>query len=148
MNNTENVIVEINGIKMEVDLRHARQVYENLRVGSRVKILEKGYSDHSVYPGVIVGFENFVNLPTIIVAVLKSDYSGSDLKFYSINSESKNVEMVPALDWYPAIAMENAVIKFDAEIKKLTLQIEDIEMKKKKFFMDNFNKLFLNDARL
>lgn len=37
-------IVEINGIKMEVDMRHAKTI-DTYKIGDRVKVLVKQYSD-------------------------------------------------------------------------------------------------------
>ena len=42
----EKTIVEINGIKMEVDLRHATRV-EEFKIGSKVKVLKKQYENHN-----------------------------------------------------------------------------------------------------
>lgn len=70
MNDQNKRVIEINGVKLEVDMRYAKRVDE-LRVGSKVKVLNKEYSSYKVYPGVIVGFEEFDNLPTIVVAYLE-----------------------------------------------------------------------------
>src|SRR5690606_28503543 len=70
----EKTIIEVNGVKLEVDLRTAKRVDE-LRVGDRVKVLTKDYrGEYEVHAGTIVGFEPFENLPTVIVAYLKRDY--------------------------------------------------------------------------
>ena len=75
--NTQTAIVEVNGIKLEVDLRTAKridQLTDQLTIGSRVKCLVKQYSDFKTVPGVVVGFEPFEKLPTIVVAYLDTDY--------------------------------------------------------------------------
>ena len=52
-------IIEINGIKLEVDLSTAKRIDE-FRVGDNVKVLRKGYNDNfEVLAGVIVEFVNF-----------------------------------------------------------------------------------------
>lgn len=91
-------IVEIDGVKIEVDMRTAKKV-EEFRVGSPIKILVKnGPSDSSVYPAVIVDFEEFASLPTITVAYIKSSYYNStNLEFAYINANSTSkYEIVPA----------------------------------------------------
>ena len=98
--NTETTIIEINGVKMEVDLRHAKIVHQNIRVGSRVKPPEKGgYGGPTVFPGVVVGFEPFTDLPTIIVAYVKTGYSAPGLEFAYINAKcAEKWDMVPSMD--------------------------------------------------
>jgi hypothetical protein len=46
-------VIEINGVKMEVDMRYAKRVDE-LRIGSRVKVLIKEYSSYKIYLGVSI----------------------------------------------------------------------------------------------
>ena len=60
-------IIEINGVKMEVDLRHATQIHTEIKIGSKVKVLHKQHGGQNIYHGVVCGFENFVDLPTIEV---------------------------------------------------------------------------------
>ena len=81
---------EINGVKMQVDLRYATRI-EELRVGDKVKVLTKGYSGHTVHSGVIIGFEPFKELPTIVVCYVASSYSEVKLEFVHYNAKSENV---------------------------------------------------------
>src|SRR5690625_1881074 len=95
-------IIEINGIKMEVDTRYARRI-DTFQVGTKVKILLKqdgyGGKDTKVYSGVIVGFEPFDSLPTIVVCYLEIDYSGAHIKFAYVNTATdKKWEIVAAVD--------------------------------------------------
>ena len=86
-------LIEVNGVKLEVDMRYAKKV-EQYRVGDKVKVLIKKYSDTSTsHIGVIVGFDNFEQRPTIIVAYIESDYSGTKLNFVHINKDTKDVEI-------------------------------------------------------
>lgn len=84
-------IIEINGIKMEVDLRQAK-VIENYKIGDNVRLLVKEYDGYKVFPAVIVSFDAFTKLPTIVVAYLEMGYQTADLKFAYINSESAKTE--------------------------------------------------------
>jgi hypothetical protein len=60
----QTTIIEIGGVKLEVDLRSAKRIDE-LKIGSRVKCLQKpSYGEMKTLPGVIVGFEPFPSLPT------------------------------------------------------------------------------------
>jgi hypothetical protein len=129
---TEKTIVTINGIRMEVDLRHATIVHENLQIGSKVKILEKAaYGGPKVYPGVIVGFDAFPSLPTITVAYVTGNYSQSDIAFAAINEKSGDKwELVPSQDDDLPIKRETLLGAFEREILKHQREIEAIEQKR------------------
>lgn len=80
-------IVEINGIKMAIDERTATiQKVDTFKVGDPVKVLIKEYSSYNAKFGVIIGFDNFKNRPTITVAYV--DYS--ELKYVSIHQGSEH----------------------------------------------------------
>lgn len=133
-------IIEINGIKMEVDLRYATQVYENIKIGSRVKILDKEYTDSKVHHGVVVAFDNFKDRPTITVLAVKQSYGNAELQFYYIHEGSK-AEMVPAMDWLPDVEKGKVVDKLEREIAKKQAEIEDLEARRN-FFIQQFGKFF------
>jgi hypothetical protein len=145
--NTETTIVEINGVKMEVDLRHAKVVHENIRVGSKVKILEKGgYDGPKVHPGVVVGFEPFTDLPTIIVAYVHQNYSESSLKFAYINSKSaEKWDMVPAVDDELPLVKADVLAYFEREAIKKETELHDIHAKRD-FFLRHFNAYFTSST--
>jgi len=116
-------IVEINGIKMEVDLRTAKKV-EHFKVGDRVKVLIKEYNDWKTHHGVIVAFDQFENLPSICVCYMK--YSG--LEFATINSKSKDVEICACND--DVIIEQGSIIDtFTKDIERKKAEIRDIEAK-------------------
>ena len=74
---SEKTIIEINGVKMEIDLRQAT-VVENFKVGDKVKVLIKTYNDSfQSHVGTIVGFDAFKERPTIILAYLANDYGSA-----------------------------------------------------------------------
>lgn len=142
---SETRIIEINGVKMEVDLRHARVVHENIKVGSKVKLLQKpGPYSHetSVHPGVVVGFEPFADLPTIIVAYVKIGYGESGLNFAYINAKSADKwDMVPSLDDERPIDQADVLGFFDREANKKRAELADIEAKRD-YFLRHFNAYF------
>lgn len=130
-------IIEVNGVKLEVDLRTAKRVDE-LRVGDRVKVLIKGYSEYKVHAGTIVGFEPFQNLPTVIVAYLEHDWASVGVKFLYFNAQTKETEIVKAIDDDQLdINKADILQRFDKEIAKKHEEAEDLE-RRRKFFVDNF----------
>lgn len=139
----ENIqVVEINGVKLEVDMRTARSI-ENYKIGDRVKVLVKGYSDYKPYPGVIVAFDMFEKMPTITVAYLDIDYSGTEIKFAYIHGGEKNEDDPEIAPYNDDIQVDKADVidRLDKEIDKKKAEIEDLE-RKKSYFLKNFNKYF------
>lgn len=137
MSENTKTIIEVNGVKLEVDLRHAKRVDE-LRVGDRVKVLTKAYDGYKVSAGSVIGFEPFSKLPTIIVAYVEGGYSTHDIKFVHFNAQSKDVEIVKAIDDDALdIAKENVLASLDREIEKKRREIADIE-EKRAYFLRNF----------
>lgn len=139
----QSTVVEINGVKMEVDMRYAKRI-DTLRVGSKVKLLHKGdsYSRTSVYPGVVVGFEPFKDLPTIIVCYLKQEYGECKLEFAYINSGSnEKYDIVASVDEELPVAKADVLSRIDNEIAKKRAEIEDIE-RKRAFFLSHFTRYF------
>lgn len=140
----ETAQVEVNGVKLDVDLRYAKRV-DTLRVGSKVKLLHKGdsYSGTKVYPGAVVGFEPFRDLPTIIVCYLKHDYSSnSKLQFAYVNSDTNDkYDIVASIDEELPIQKADVLSQFDRDIEKARAEIKDLELKRQ-FFLDHFNQYF------
>ena len=143
--NTETTIIEINGVKMEVDLRHAKVIHQNIKVGSKVKLLEKPgpyASATSVHPGVVVGFEPFDTLPTIIVAYVKIGYGDGGLHFAYINAKSaERWDMVPSLDDERPIEQSDVIGYFKREEEKKLAELTDIRGKRD-YFLRHFNSYF------
>jgi len=142
----EKQIVEINGIKMEVDLRYARRV-ENFRVGDTVKILVKEqYEEPAVYTGIIAGFDPFPSMPTIIVAYTKIDYASAELRFAYINEKSKEkYELACSTDDKLPISKADALQRFDREIEKKAQELSDLQAKRH-FFNERFAQCFEREA--
>ncbi len=135
--------IEINGVKLDVDLRTATTI-ETLAVGDRVKILMARYSGGSmeVKAGVIVGFEPFLKLPTILIAYLTTDFTGGEVKILSWNEKSEDIEVVKCQD----------DVLFDkAEgLRALDKSIMDAELKlaeaqeRKAYFLKHFRAYWTN----
>jgi hypothetical protein len=127
-------IIEVNGVKLEVDLRSARRIDE-LKVGDRVKVLKKKYSDEfAIHAGTIVGFEPFTQLPTIIIAYLEVSYDKAEIKFEYFNSKSKDVEIVKSIDEDQLeVNKADVLSKFDREIAKKEGEIADLKLRKEYF---------------
>lgn len=130
--NNETRTIEINGIKLDVDLRTAVRV-ETLKIGDRVRVLVKNYSGYNVHPGVVVGFEPFQKLPTISVAYISS----SALQIQAINDETKDFEIVPALDDTLMLEREHVVDMMNREITRKEVELDEARRK-----LDYFQRMF------
>lgn len=134
--------IEINGVKLEIDLRQARRI-ETLTIGSKVKLLSKKtpYQEAKVYAGVVVGFEPFKELPTIIVAYLKSDWNSCAVEFAYINANNDAFDMVASVDDDLMINKTETLTSFERQITLKRREIEDLEAKRD-YFLSHFGKHF------
>ena len=133
-------VIEIGGIKMEVDMRRAVKV-EQYKVGTKVKVLIKDYSDYKSYGGVIVGFEPFKARPSILIAYIKASYGESSLHFLAYNSDTKDTEICIAEDNFIPFEKSNVLKTLDNNIR--TAEAELLEARNKKvYFEKNFGKYF------
>lgn len=139
--------VEINGVKMEVDLRTAKRI-DTLKVGSRVKVLVKQYGGDTfkTHPGVIVGFDDFINRPSITVAYLATDYSSSSIKFVAINKDSgTDIEIIADVNEKTLeVSRDDVLCRMDAEIEQHRRSIEEVE-DRKAYFLRYFSAWFSKD---
>ncbi|UOF82092.1 hypothetical protein [Caudoviricetes sp.] len=138
----EKQIIEINGIKMEVDLRHAKRI-DTFCVGDCVKVLVKEYDAYKTYAGTIVGFDAFEKLPTIIVAYVK--YSGLEFVYINANSKAENqAEICMAHEDDIPLHKEDILNRMGNEIE--TSERKTLELKDKKArFLKLFGKYFSQD---
>lgn len=141
----EKRIVEINGVKLEIDLSQAR-VVENYRVGDNVKVLIKSYTDYKSYPGVIVGFDNFEKLPTIIIAYLEMSYNAAEIKFVHFNSATKETELCPMVGKEVPFAKERVIEMMNRQIENKETELGDLK-RKKEFFLAEFGSYFKVEAK-
>lgn len=142
--NDDKRIVEINGIKIEVDLRTAKRV-DQYRIGDRVKVLIKNYDSYSSHHGVIVAFDEFENLPTITVCYISGGSYSPDIKFASINKQSKDVEIAPCNDDV-IIDKEEIVRTLNNSIEDYQAKIHDLEAKRN-YFLAKFGELFSKENK-
>ena len=132
-------IIEINGIKLEIDTRQAKRV-DLIAVGTRVKVLSRSYdtSPWEVLHGIVIGFEPFEALPTIIVACAKIEYQSAKVEFVYYNSDSKNKQLVVAGDDDNADLDKNQFVNnVDAEIAKKQAEVLELQQRKQ-FFLEKF----------
>jgi hypothetical protein len=133
----DRTIVEVNGIKLDVDMRTAKRI-DVLRVGSRVKILNKpGYGDTKVYAGVVIGFEPFPTKPSILVAYMATDYSKAEIKIVAINSDTKDYEMVASID-DELFSRDEVLKQFDRQINVKQREVSEL-LEQRRYFETNFS---------
>lgn len=136
--------IEINGVKMEVDMRYAKRI-DIFKIGSKVKILLKassaGYED-KVRSGVIVGFEPFKGLPTIVVCYLEIDYNGARIQFAYVNEKTGDkFELVASIDDDLPISKTDVLAKLDKEIEDFEGKAKEVRQRRA-YFLSHFNQYF------
>jgi len=137
-------IVEINGVKIEVDLATAKRVDE-FRVGDNVKVLRKRYSnEYEILPGVIVELVNFQKLPTMVIAVFSSDYSKADVTFINYNAETKDIEIAPCGEHEIILEKSGVMDKFNYQIEKAQTELQEL-INKRDYFEKHFSKYFVKE---
>jgi hypothetical protein len=147
MDSPERMIVEVNGMKLDVDMRTARRI-DTLQIGSRVKVLTKSPYESSVKirPGVVAAFEPFPSKPSIVVAVLDISYSEAKLEFLTYNADSKDVEVIASID-DDMLTINRADVhsRIEREIATKQREIEDLE-RRRDWFDVNFAAYFVNST--
>jgi uncharacterized phage-like protein YoqJ len=141
--NKDKRIVEIDGVKLEIDLRTAK-VIDHYKIGDPVRVLHTGneYNSATINPGVIVGFCEFESAPAIEILELKKEYSGINFNLVTIISGQKNNVQIAPYDKYEGLVSQSDVItRFDREIQAKELELADLKLKKK-YFIDDFSKAF------
>jgi len=133
-------VIEVNGIKMEVDLSTAK-VITNYKVGDAVKLLKKEYSTYESFLGIIVGFDNFKDSPTIIIAYIKASYGEAEIKFEYYNKNSENTEITTVNKWDLPYTKSEILEILDREIIKQETKVRDLKARKK-MFLNYFGKYF------
>lgn len=138
--------IEINGVKLEVDLRTCKRI-DTFKIGDNVKILKKRYGDeYRVYSGVIVDFVNFKERPAIVVAYFNQDYAGVEINFETITKDSKDIDIAPCLPHEMKINKDRVIDKFDLKIAEKMKEADELRQKKE-YFINNFGKFFEEDSK-
>ena len=130
----EKRIIEVNGVKLEVDMRSARRIDE-FRVGDTVKVLDNRNDKNEMRTGVITDFANFKELPTIIVAVYKAGdfWSAPTIEFITFNADTKDIEIVGVSAEETIVSRDTIVQKFDDQIAKKRDELNDLIIKRDTF---------------
>jgi len=131
-------IVEIHGIKMEVDLRYAKRI-DTYRVGDPVKVMIKDYSGYKARPGVIVGFCDFTENPAIEIMYLENE----DLQLLTFTDKSE-AEIAPFNDYEMVFSRADILSKIDRKIQQKEEEIRTLKSKKEAFDK-HFGKIFANE---
>lgn len=131
-------IVEINGVKLEIDLRTAKRIDE-YKIGDSIKVLIKSYGEKwDSHFGMIVAFDEFKTRPTMIIAYLKSAGSWENpLSFVYLNSDSKDVEICHHDAADIGVERSDILTAFDREISKKEQELKEIARKR-----DYFERMF------
>lgn len=132
-------VMEVKGYKMEVTGTQAT-LNHRFKIGERVSVLIKEYSDTKIYDGIIVAFYPFQELPSIHVCYLEGGYSAG-LKFAVINEKSEGKEIVPAPSGTFVVDKMSVLTALERQRNEKLKEIEELDAKKN-YFLAHFNKYF------
>ncbi len=134
----KDTIIEVGGVKLAVDMRYAKRIDE-LHIGDRVKVLTKQsyQKTFDVHPGIVVGFEPFQKLPTIVIAYIADSFSTAEVKFLHYNSQVEDTEIVAAADEDFHVDRDAILARFERLISAKQREIETLE-EQVRYFETNF----------
>ena len=137
---TSKKMVIVDGVKMELDMRTAKLAQIDVfKIGDPVKIMITKYSTPECYTGAIVGFDNFKDNPTILVAYL--DSSNANIKIVAFNKETKEVSICRANDADIPFAKSDILEELDRKISSKEQELRDAKQAKE-YFLKYFGKCF------
>lgn len=144
---SETRIIEVNGVKLEIDMRHAAvQSIDTFKVGDSVKVLTKTYSGYESHAGVIAGFDAFKNLPTVIIAYLDVNYAKAELKFAYFNSATEDVEVCAASPMDVPFERDSVLALMDRAVVTKETELAEAS-RNKSMFLSMFNRYFAEYAK-
>jgi hypothetical protein len=130
--NEHTKIIEINGVKMEVDLREATTL-DTYKCGDLVKILVPEYGDtFKAMAGVIIGFDNFKSRPAIVVAYLDAKFSDAEIKLAYIHDGGKH-EITHASPADVPFSKEQVDQLMDRHIAAKQKELDEAQWRKRQF---------------
>ena len=134
--------VEVQGKKFMVDMAGAK-VIDQFKVGDPIKVLVKKYNDEfDAYYGMVIGFDNFENLPTIVIAYFEAKYGGEgELKIVHLNDQAKGIEICHTTPAEAALNPQAVLDKINSTISDHRNKIRELR-NKKEFFLNGFAKVF------
>lgn len=134
-------IIEVDGVKMEIDLRTAR-VVDTYHVGDNVKILRKRYNGYEILPGAIVGFTEFRNRPALELLAIEPDGSVIFLTYAAKNDgEQQDIEIAPFNKFELLIDRASIMDKLNRCVEVKENELRDATAKRNAF-VQTFEKVF------
>jgi len=142
-------IVEIDGIKIEVDLRNAK-VVETYHVGDPVMVLHKAeqYKEAVINAGVIVSFNEFNGTPAIQIMELTMNNYSDDVGFKIVSivsgettKKDGGISIAPYSRYEGLISKTSVVTKLNRKIAQKEMELEELDIQKE-YFIKEFSKSF------
>lgn len=139
-------IHEVNGKKFLIHEDPTMERVEEYRVGDQVMVLKKKYSDsYDMCPGVIIGFYEFNNLPTIHVAYLNVEYSSAKVEFIAFNANTKDVEFCRYTGNDLPYGKDRVMQLLAGEVEKKEAELRDVKHKRE-YFLECFGRYFSQET--
>ena len=105
-----------------------------------VKVLIKEYSGYNIYPGTIIGFTEFKNLPTIEILYVKDNYTAAEVSVLAFNENTTDVEIAPCPDYEVNFPAAELLGKIDRQIIQKEEEVRNLKSKREAFLKYFINK--------
>lgn len=131
--NEEKRIIEIDGVKLEVDLRTARRI-DSFRVGDNIKVLMEQYGSWRAYPGAIINFTEFPTHPAIDILIVTES---GEVKFITyaapLNGQKQSIEIAPFSQFELLIDRASIMDKLNRAVEQKESELRDAVAKREAF---------------
>ena len=133
----------IQGTHFEISRAPEQPMTTFVRIGDRVKVMKKQYDGWKTYPGIVVSFDNFKDMPTFNIVYVNASYSSCELNSIAFNEETKDIKLSFLEEGSKEIDIDRtAIIKyFERAIEGKKNELSDL-MYKMSYFEKNFGKFF------
>lgn len=133
----------IQGTHFEISRAPNQPTEKFVRIGDRVKVMKKQYDGWKTFPGIIVSFDDFKDMPTFNIVYVEASYSSCNLHSVAFNEESKDIKVSFLADDSKEIDIDRTgMIKyFERAIEAKKNELSDL-MYKMSYFEKNFGKFF------
>lgn len=126
-------VIEIEGVRLEVDMRTAKRI-DSFKVGDRVKVLVKQYDRYQSHPASIVAIDAFKNLPTVVIAYIDDVFNNKgEVRFAYLNAQSKDIEICPMAEDDVVPTRQTILAYFNEAQKRKQQELDEITARKEWF---------------
>lgn len=134
----------IQGTHFEISRAPEQPPVTFVRIGDRVKIMKKTYDNkYQSYPGIVVSFDNFKDLPTFNIVYVDAQYNSCNIIMVAYNESTTDYKVCFVPNDSKELDIDKTMILkyFEKAIETKKNELSDL-MYKMSYFEKNFGKFF------